>query len=214
MRRSQPRQQPARRDDTSMIGPQPRPAAVGETIEFGRFRVLPRRRQLLASGAPIELGTRAFDLLLVLLEAAGSLVGKDELLSRVWPNQIVEETNLQAQIAALRKALGEDRALIRTERRRGYRFTGVVRATATADVRHRSIRQRQQSGGRPHLRTGVRQCSDARIAERNDLREIVAFRTAACLGPGAGYGLGFSSQGRDAASFRAASATTASSAAP
>src|ERR1700730_14955312 len=53
-------------------------------IEFGRFRVLLRRRRLLADGVPVELGTRAFDLLLVLLEADGALVTKEELLNRVW----------------------------------------------------------------------------------------------------------------------------------
>ena len=54
-------------------------------VEFGRFRVLLRRRQLLADGVPVELGTRAFDLLLVLSEADGLLVSKEELLSQVWP---------------------------------------------------------------------------------------------------------------------------------
>jgi len=51
-------------------------------LEFGRFRVLLRHRQLLADDVPVELGTRAFDLLLVLLEADGSLLSKEELLSR------------------------------------------------------------------------------------------------------------------------------------
>ena len=54
-----------------------------------------RRRQLLADGVPVELGTRAFDLLLVLLEADGSLVTKEELMSRVWPGIVVSEDNLK-----------------------------------------------------------------------------------------------------------------------
>ena len=103
-------------------------------LEFGRFRVLSRRRQLLADGKPIELGTRAFDLLMLLIEARGLLVTKDEILSRVWPGSVVEESNLHVQISALRKALGEDRGLIQTEFRRGYRFTADVHSTAT--VRH------------------------------------------------------------------------------
>src|SRR5690348_4544459 len=57
-------------------------APADAALEFGRFRVLLRQRQLIADGAPVELGTRAFDLLLVLLEADGSLVTKDELISR------------------------------------------------------------------------------------------------------------------------------------
>src|SRR6516162_9283285 len=97
-------------------------------LEFGRFRVLLRQRQLLADGVPVELGTRAFDLLLVLLEADGSLVTKDELQSRVCPGIVVAEENLKVQISALRKALGEDRDFIRTECGRGYRFIAAVRS--------------------------------------------------------------------------------------
>jgi DNA-binding winged helix-turn-helix (wHTH) protein len=104
------------------LSQRPDPAAVEPIIEFGRFRVFPRRRDLLADGLPVELGARAFALLLVLIEADGSLVTKDELLDRVWPDRIVEENNLTVQILALRKALGADRDVIRTEFGRGYRL--------------------------------------------------------------------------------------------
>jgi DNA-binding winged helix-turn-helix (wHTH) protein len=107
------------------------PAAADAALEFGRFRVLLRRRQLVADGVPIEMGTRAFDLLLVLLEADGALVAKGELLSRVWPGIVVAEENLKVQISALRKALGEDRDFIRTEFGRGYRFTSTVGSATT-----------------------------------------------------------------------------------
>ena len=103
-------------------------ATAGAVIEFGRFRVLLRRRQLLADGVPVELGTRAFDLLLILSQADGSLVSKEELLSRGWPGIVVSEENLKVQISALRKALGADRDVIRTEFGRGYRFTAMLRA--------------------------------------------------------------------------------------
>ena len=125
-------QQPMCRDNAARLRPQSRPAAADPILEFGRFRVLLRQRQLLADQVPIELGTRAFDLLLVLLEADGSLVTKDELISWVWPGIVVSEENLKVQVSALRKALGEDRDIIRTEFGRGYRFTGVVHATAAA----------------------------------------------------------------------------------
>ena len=52
-------------------------------VEFGRFRILPHRREVLADGQPIELGGRAFDILVALIEANGSVVSKDELISRV-----------------------------------------------------------------------------------------------------------------------------------
>jgi DNA-binding winged helix-turn-helix (wHTH) protein len=114
-------------------------------LEFGRFRVLLRQRQLVADGVPIELGTRAFDLLLVLLEADASLVTKDELMSRVWPGVVVAEENLKTQIFASRKALGEDRDVIRTEVGRGYRLTAAVRSTAARSACHRPTRRRRRS---------------------------------------------------------------------
>src|SRR6202521_3009881 len=97
------------RDNSSMAVDRSSPTAADTTLAFGRFRVLLRQRQLVADGVPIELGTRALDLLLVLLETDGSLVSKDELMSRVWPAIVVAEENLKTQIFALRKALGEDR---------------------------------------------------------------------------------------------------------
>lgn len=93
-------------------------------IEFGRFTLLPYRRELLADGQPIELGGRAFEVLLALIDAPGAVLTKDELMGRVWPGRVVEENSLQAQVSALRKALGADRDLIRTVAGRGYQFTG------------------------------------------------------------------------------------------
>jgi TolB-like protein/DNA-binding winged helix-turn-helix (wHTH) protein/Flp pilus assembly protein TadD len=101
-------------------------------VEFGRFRLLPHRRDLRADGVAIELGSRAFDILMLLIEARGGLVSKDEFLSRVWPDTVVEENNLVVQISALRKALGEDRDFIRTVSGRGYRFVAEVRTSAAA----------------------------------------------------------------------------------
>jgi DNA-binding winged helix-turn-helix (wHTH) protein len=119
------------------------PAAADAMLEFGRFRILLRRRQLVADGVPIELGTRAFDLLLALLEADGSLVTKEELMSRVWPGIVVAEENLKVQISALRKALGEDGDFIRTEFGRGYRFTAAVRSPLAWDACQRATRRRR-----------------------------------------------------------------------
>src|SRR6266853_440744 len=105
-------------------------------IEFGRFRILPHRRELLAEGRPTELGERAFDVLMVLIEASGVVVSKDTLMERIWPNRIVEENSLQAQISALRRAFGADRDLIRTIAGRGYQFTGEIRTiSSNHDVR-------------------------------------------------------------------------------
>jgi DNA-binding winged helix-turn-helix (wHTH) protein len=119
------------------------PPAADAMLEFGRFRILLRRRQLVADGVPIKLGTRAFDLLLVLLEADGSLVAKEELLSRVWPGIGVAKENLKVQISALREAFGEDRDFIRTEFGRGYRFTVATRSTLASGACQRPKRRRR-----------------------------------------------------------------------
>jgi adenylate cyclase len=102
-------------------------------VEFGRFRVVPHRRELLADGRPIKLGGRDFDALMALIETTGAVISKDELMSRAWAGRIVEENTLQGAISALRKAFGADRDLIRTVAGRGYQFTGEIRARS-ADV--------------------------------------------------------------------------------
>src|ERR1700751_5175416 len=99
-------------------------------IEFGRFSVLPRRREVLAEGQPLKLRGRAFDVLMALIGASGAVVDKNTLMNRVWPDRIVEENSLQAQISALRKAFAADRALIRPLAGRGYQFTGVIRTVS------------------------------------------------------------------------------------
>lgn len=99
-------------------------------VEFGRFQLLPHRRLLLADGVRVELGNRAFDTLVTLVDRPGELVTKDELLNCIWPGVVVEENNLQAQVSALRRALGSDRELIRTIAGRGYQFTGEIRTVS------------------------------------------------------------------------------------
>jgi phospholipid transport system substrate-binding protein len=116
-------------------------------LEFGRFQMLLRQRQLIADGVPVKLGTRAFDLLSVLLEADGSLVTKEELLSRVWPRLHVSEDNLKVQISTLRQALGEDHDFIRTEPGRGYRFTAAIKSTAPRNSSRHAARWQRPCRG-------------------------------------------------------------------
>ncbi len=104
------------------------PSESAASVAFGRYRLLAHRRELLCDGEPIKLGDRALDVLMVLIEAPGTLIGKDVLMARVWPNRVVEEGNLQAQITALRKALGSDREVVRTVAGRGYLFTEEIHA--------------------------------------------------------------------------------------
>lgn len=98
------------------------PEGQGEYVRIGNSEVFPHLRLLLRDGRKIEIGSKAFDVLLELVAAKGEAVSKDALLTRIWPNQIVEENNLQAHISAIRRALGADRNLLTTEFGRGYRL--------------------------------------------------------------------------------------------
>jgi predicted ATPase/DNA-binding winged helix-turn-helix (wHTH) protein len=91
-------------------------------VDFGRYRIFPKLRLLLRSGVKVDIGTRAFDVLWVLVQADGEPVSKDQLIDTVWSRVVVEENNLQAQMSAIRRALGADRGMIRTEFGRGYRL--------------------------------------------------------------------------------------------
>ena len=102
-------------------------------ITFGRFCLVPHRRELLVDGQPVRLGGRAFDVLTALIKAHGSVVSKHALMAGIWPDQVVEENNLEVQISTLRAVFGAERALIRTVPRRGYQFTGEIRFPAEAE---------------------------------------------------------------------------------
>src|SRR5580693_26847 len=76
-----------------------------EVVSFGPFRLFSSERVLKKADETIKLGSRAFDILLVLAQHAGEVVGQRELIARVWPGMFVEEVSLRVQITALRKAL-------------------------------------------------------------------------------------------------------------
>src|SRR5215470_13569246 len=124
------------------------------SFEFGRFRILPQRREVLADGRPMELGGRAFDVLVVLIEANGAVVSKDELIRRVWPGRIVEDNNLHAQVKALRKAFS-DHDLIRTIVGRGYQFRGEVRARRSGESERAQPERASDVSARPRATTNL-----------------------------------------------------------
>ena len=98
------------------------------TYRFGGFELQPLERRLLDAGTAVTIGPRAFRVLVALVERAGQLVTKDELLAAAWPGVVVEENALQAQVSALRKILGVK--AITTVSRGGYRFETTVERTA------------------------------------------------------------------------------------
>lgn len=118
---------------------------------FGRFELRMAERALLADGAPVALGPRAFDVLLALTDLRGRLVTKNELMERVWPDLVVEENNLQVQVSTLRKILGRD--AIATVPGRGYQFTlspdGIESAAAPPAAR--ALRERTPTNLPEHL---------------------------------------------------------------
>jgi len=96
---------------------------------FGPFRLLPAQQLLLESENPIRLGSRALEILIALVERAGELVTKGELMARVWPNSMVEEDNLKVHISTLRRILGDGqsgRRYLVTVPGRGYCFVAPV----------------------------------------------------------------------------------------
>jgi DNA-binding response OmpR family regulator len=129
-------QQPILQWDPSSTSRREVRASGVAVIRFGRFRALPRARQLLVDGQLVELGSRAFDLLMVLIGAPGVLITKKEIVSRVWPDTVVEESNLKVQMSALRRVLNADRDVIKTVHGRGYVFTGEV---ATASIKPNAL---------------------------------------------------------------------------
>jgi DNA-binding winged helix-turn-helix (wHTH) protein len=108
---------------------QPASAPTSE-ISFGPFCLLPAQFLLLEGDKPVSLGSRALEILIVLLERSGELVTKQELMARVWPNIFVEPANLTVHISALRRALrdgrGGNRFIINIPGR-GYRFVAPSR---------------------------------------------------------------------------------------
>jgi DNA-binding winged helix-turn-helix (wHTH) protein len=100
-----------------------------DVFSFGRFRLVARERVLTKDSAPVSLGSRAFDLLLALVERAGETVNREQLFRIVWPDVVVSKVNLRVNVAALRKVLEDgcdgNRFIINVSGR-GYRFVAPV----------------------------------------------------------------------------------------
>jgi TolB-like protein/DNA-binding winged helix-turn-helix (wHTH) protein/Tfp pilus assembly protein PilF len=127
--------------------------ASRRSYEFGPFRMDCARKLLLRDGNPVALTSKAFEMLLVLVERSERVVSKDELMKELWPDSFVEESNLTQHIFILRKVLGEtpqDRRYILTIPGRGYRFTERVQVVpqdaAELDDERRSLTPEKAAG--------------------------------------------------------------------
>ena len=132
-------------------------------FQFAGFQLQPRARLLLHHGRPVDIGDRAFDMLHVLVRARGGMVTNTEIVSRVWPDLFVDEINLRVQVCYLRKALGEDRGLIKNVRGRGYLLAAPISCGPTAVASkpaglmaapYQEIRSRENQP-RPHERAAI-----------------------------------------------------------
>ncbi|WP_407822123.1 winged helix-turn-helix domain-containing protein [Sphingomonas arvum] len=94
-----------------------------ELLRFRHHTVVPGSRTLLCRGKPVQIGSRAFDLLVVLLRARGRVVSKSEIMRSVWPATFVGESNIRCQVLGLRRALGSVGDQVKTVSGRGYLLT-------------------------------------------------------------------------------------------
>ena len=98
------------------------------SLRFGEFELVPQLRRLELNGVPVDLSSRAMDILCALAERPGEVVSKQELLARAWPGVTVGEGSVRFHVSALRRALRDRKGgtrYIQTVSGRGYCFVGV-----------------------------------------------------------------------------------------
>src|ERR1051325_5267190 len=134
---------------------------ASSTYHFGPFVLNVPERQLLRKSTVVPLRGKVFETLCVLVENAGRLVRKEELLQALWPDAIVEENNLTQSISILRKALGESatgQAYIETVPRIGYRFVAAVREAGPSTPIFAGRASEASDRGQRRLRQEIRYC--------------------------------------------------------
>lgn len=162
-------------------------AVSGYTFSFGPFRLAPERRTLLREGQPVRLSGRAMDLLIALVRDANNLIGKDDLIKRVWPDTFVEEANLRVHVAALRKVLGgkvHSDQYIRTVSGRGYCFVASVTRIVESDQEAQvQVALRSERAARQFPASISRVIGRAEAIETIS-RHLTRHRFVTILGPG------------------------------
>ncbi|WP_448095749.1 winged helix-turn-helix domain-containing protein [Luteibacter yeojuensis] len=106
---------------------------MNESYSFGPFQLIPRTRALYRNGSEVHLGSRAFDVLVGLIERDGGVLTPREMMAIAWPGLCVSEANVRVQIANLRKALGcgrDGQRYIASVTGRGYCFVGSIEQVA------------------------------------------------------------------------------------
>jgi predicted ATPase/DNA-binding winged helix-turn-helix (wHTH) protein len=145
------------------------------------------RRELRSDGVPVPIGRRAFEVIGALVESAGTLITKDDLMDRVWPGAIVEDNTLQVHISAVRKALGARRDLLKTESGRGYRLLGSWTPRSEHATVEDSDAPAEPANGRSRLTNLPENVTTivGRVAAVQRLHDLLsAYRIVTLTGPG------------------------------
>jgi predicted ATPase/DNA-binding winged helix-turn-helix (wHTH) protein len=149
--------------------------------KFGAWEIDLARREMRLNGTPTDVGSRAFEIVEVLLQSTGDLIDKYDLMNRVWPGAVVEENTLQAHISAIRKALGPDRGLLKTVAGRGYRLLGdwVVQREDVAPAAAEPVRSHATNLTAPTSALIGRKTAETQVAEL-----LSTYRMVTMTGPG------------------------------
>lgn len=172
---------PADNPEYPLNRPHPSAERDDDMLAFGQYQLLPKLGVLMKEGIRLPLGERAIAVLIELVDVAGSVLSKEQLLARVWPQEIVEENNLQAQISSLRKALGDDRHLINTVFGRGYCFTATVKRLQASPP---TLTKPAPSSGLPRPRSAL----IGRELALNELKNLLSHHKICTITGPAGIG--------------------------
>jgi predicted ATPase/DNA-binding winged helix-turn-helix (wHTH) protein len=162
-------------------------ASANLVYVFDQWEIDLGRRELRSRGIPVPLGGRAFEIVTVLVQSASEFVTKDHLMERVWPGATVGESTIHVHISAVRKALGQDRGLLKTASGRGYRLLGnwtPQRREATAAAVYSSP-TRTSGASPPNNFPRLITRLVGRAAACQFVRDLVsAYRVVTLTGPG------------------------------
>src|SRR6516165_1188834 len=110
-------------------------------MTFGRYSIDSRTRALLLDGRAVDLQQQPFELLMLLVENADSVVGRDSIRARLWPDTTVEyDQSINYAVRQIRLALGDEANRLQTVPRHGYRFVGPVNSSVGRPVARKRVR--------------------------------------------------------------------------
>ena len=161
------------------------PLTINHFYRFGEFTLDADQRVLLREAKPVPLTPKAFNTLLMLVENSGRIVGKEELMSRLWPDTFVEDANLTFNVQQLRKSLGDSARrprYIETVARRGYRFIAEVEEVLSDSApegsqvtrRFETVAAQTQSEGNRNSDAVTEQKAEAAVSVTPAMPKVVA----------------------------------------